>query len=106
MVGEFLKRRNYVIDRLNSLEGVSCIKPVGAFYAFPNFSSSMGKTFRGKPIRDSMDLADFLLDVARVAVIPGAAFGAEGFERLSFATSMENIEIGMDRIEETIRELE
>ena len=53
-----------------------------------------------------MDLADFLLDVARVAVIPGAAFGAEGFERLSFATSMENIETGMDRIEETIRELE
>jgi aspartate aminotransferase len=106
MVGEFLKRRNYVIDRLNSLAGVSCIKPVGAFYAFPNFSSYMGKTFRGKPIRDSMDLADYLLDVARVAVIPGAAFGAEGFERLSFATSMENIETGMDRIERTIRELE
>ena len=106
MVGEFQKRRDYVIDRLNSLEGVSCIRPVGAFYAFPNFSSYMGKSFRGKPIRDSMDLADYLLDFARVAVIPGAAFGAEGFERLSFATSMENIEIGMDRIEKTIRELE
>lgn len=105
MVGEFQKRRDYVINRLNSLEGVSCIKPVGAFYAFPNFSSYLGKSFRGKPIRDSMDLADYLLDVARVAVVPGAAFGAEGFERLSFATSMENIEIGMDRIEKTIREL-
>ncbi len=105
MVGEFQKRRDYVINRLNSLEGVSCIKPVGAFYVFPNFSSYMGKSFRGKPIRDSMDLADYLLDVAGVAVIPGAAFGIEGFERLSFATSMENIEIGMDRIEKTIREL-
>ncbi len=105
MVGEFQKRRDYVINRLNSLEGVSCIKPVGAFYAFPNFSSYLGKSFRGKFIRDSMDLADYLLDVAGVAVIPGAAFGIEGFERLSFATSMENIEIGMDRIEKTIREL-
>ena len=55
---------------------------------------------------DAMDLADYLLDVARIAVIPGAAFGAEGFDRLSFATSMENIETGMDRIEKTIRELE
>jgi hypothetical protein len=50
MVGEFLKRRNYVIDRLNSLAGVSCIKPVGAFYAFPNFSSYLGKSFGGKPV--------------------------------------------------------
>ncbi len=106
MVGEFQKRRNYLIDRLNSLEGVSCVKPPGAFYAFPNFSPFLGKFFRGKPIRDSMELADYLLNVARVAVIPGAAFGAEGFERLSFATSMENIEIGTERIEKALRELE
>jgi aspartate aminotransferase len=106
MVGEFQKRRNYVIDRLNKVEGVSCIKPGGAFYAFPNCSSYLGTSFRGKPIRDSVDLADYLLNVARVAVIPGAAFGAEGFERLSFATSMENIEIGMDRIEKALRELD
>ena len=105
MVGEFQKRRNYIIDRLNSLEGISCVKPVGAFYAFPNFSGYLGKSFRGKPIRDSMDLADYLLDVARVAVVPGAAFGAEGFERFSFATSMENIEKGMDRVEDALREL-
>jgi aspartate aminotransferase len=105
MVGEFQKRRNYIIDRINSLEGVSCAKPTGAFYAFPNFSSYMGKSFRDKPIRNSADLADYLLNVARVAVIPGAAFGAEGFERFSFATSMENIEIGMDRIEKALREL-
>ncbi|MFB0508406.1 MAG: pyridoxal phosphate-dependent aminotransferase [Thermodesulfobacteriota bacterium] len=106
MVGEFQKRRNYVIDRINSWEEVSCVKPAGAFYAFPNCSSYLGRSFRGKPIRDSMDLADYLLNVARVAVIPGAAFGAEGFERLSFATSMENIEIGMERIDKALTELE
>lgn len=105
MVREFHKRRDYIIDRFNSLEGVSCVKPTGAFYALPNFSSYLGTSFGGKPIKDSMDLADFFLDVARVAVVPGAAFGAEGFERLSFATSMENIEIGMDRIEKALKEL-
>jgi aspartate aminotransferase len=106
MVREFHKRRDYVIDKFNSLEGVSCVKPTGAFYALPNFSSYMGKSYRGKPIKDSMDLADYFLDIARVAVVPGVAFGAEGFERLSFATSMENIEIGMDRIEKALGELD
>jgi len=105
MVREFQRRRDYVIDRLSSLEGISCVAPAGAFYAFPNFSSYLGKSFRGKPVRDSVELADYLLDVARVAVVPGAAFGAEGFERISFATSMENLEKGLDRIEESLREL-
>ncbi len=106
MVAEFQKRRNYVIDRFNSMEGIPCVKPTGAFYAFPNFSNYLGKSFRGKHIRDSVDLADYLLDVARVAVVPGSAFGAEGFERLSFATSMENIEEGMDRIEKAVKDLD
>lgn len=106
MVGEFQKRRDYIIDRLNSLEGVTCVKPAGAFYAFPNFSSYLGKSFREKPIRNSMDLADYLLNFAQVAVVPGAAFGTEGFERLSFATSMENIEIGIDRIEKALKEFD
>jgi aspartate aminotransferase len=105
MVGEFQKRRDYVIDRFNSLEGISCVKPEGSFYAFPNFSSYVGKLFKGKALRDSVALADYLLDVARVAVVPGSAFGAEGFERLSFATSMENIEKGMDRIEKALKDL-
>lgn len=105
MVGEFHKRRDYIIDRLNSLEGVSCVKPAGAFYAFPNFSSYLGTSFGEEPIKDSVDLANFFLNVVRVALVPGSAFGAEGFERLSFATSMENIEIGMDRIEKGLKEL-
>lgn len=106
MVGEFQKRRNYVIERFNSMEGISCVKPTGAFYAFPSFSDYLGKSFRGKPIRDSVDLADYLLDVARVAVVPGSAFGAEEFERLSFATSMGNIEKGLDRIENALKDLD
>jgi aspartate aminotransferase len=106
MVREFQRRRNYVIDSLNALDGVSCIKPVGAFYAFPNFSHYVGKSHRGKPMKDSLDLADYLLDIARVAVIPGAPFGADGFERISFATSMENLEVGMERIEKGLRELD
>jgi aspartate aminotransferase len=105
MVREFHKRRDYIIDRFNAMEGISCVKPSGAFYAFPNFSRYLGISFRGKTIKDSTDLADYLLDTARVAVVPGVAFGAEGFERLSFATSMENIEIGMDRIEKAIGHL-
>jgi aspartate aminotransferase len=105
MVREFHKRRDYITDRFNSMEGISCVKPSGAFYSFPNFSKYLGISFRGKTIKDSTDLADYLLDIARVAVVPGLAFGAEGFERLSFATSMENIEIGMERIEKALGQL-
>jgi aspartate aminotransferase len=105
MVSAFAQRRNYTVDRLNEIQGVSCYKPVGAFYAFPNFSSYYGKSYQGKKIANSTNLADFFLDVARVAVVPGVEFGADPFERLSFATSMENIREGMDRIEEALNKL-
>jgi aspartate aminotransferase len=105
MVSAFAQRRNYVVDRLNKIEGVSCYKPVGAFYVFPNFSSYYGKSYQGKKIANSTILADFFLDVARVAVVPGVEFGADPFERLSFATSMENIEEGLNRIEEALKKL-
>jgi aspartate aminotransferase len=106
MVSAFSERRNYIIDRLNTMKGVSCYKPVGAFYAFPNFSSYYGRSYQGKRIANSTDLADYFLDVARVAVVPGGEFGADPFERLSFATSMENIKEGLDRIEESLKNLE
>jgi len=106
MVSAFTERRNYIIDRLNRMKGVSCYKPAGAFYAFPNFSSYYGKSYEGKKISNSTDLADYFLDVARVAVVPGVEFGADPFERLSFATSMENIREGLDRIEEALKKLE
>ena len=105
MVSAFTERRNYIVDRLNKMPGVSCYKPAGAFYVFPNFSSYYGKSYQGKKIENSTHLADFFLDVARVAVVPGVEFGADPFERLSYATSMEDIEEGMNRIEEALKKL-
>jgi len=105
MVAAFTKRRNYIIDRLNKIPGVSCYNPAGAFYAFPNFSPYYGKSYQGKKISNSTNLADFFLDVARVAVVPGVEFGADPFERLSYATSMEDIREGLDRIEEALKKL-
>jgi len=105
MVSAFAERRNYIVDRLNKMPGVSCYKPAGAFYVFPNFSSYYGKSYQGKKIENSTHLADFFLDVARVAVVPGVEFGADPFERLSYATSMEDIEEGMNRIEDALKKL-
>lgn len=102
MVSEFDKRRKYMVERLNSIKGVSCIKPVGAFYAFPNISSYYGRSFKGNSIKSSMNLSAYLLDEAKVAVVPGAAFGDDRYIRLSYATSMENIQKGLDRIESAL----
>ncbi len=103
MISAFAKRRDYIAGRLNSMNGVSCYKPVGAFYVFPNFSSYHGRAYQGKKINNSSDLAAFLLEVGRVAVVPGIEFGAEGYQRLSYATSMENIREGVDRIEKALQ---
>ena len=100
MVAEFRKRRDYMVEKLNSIPGISCLKPHGAFYAFPNISKLIGKTIKGKKITGSMSLTEVLLNEARVAVIPGIAFGADKYVRLSYATSMENIKEGLKRIEE------
>ncbi len=105
MVTAFGQRRNYIVDRLNKILGVSCYKPIGAFYVFPNFSSYYGKSFQKKKIENSTHLADFFLDVAKVAVVPGVEFGADPFERLSYATSMEDIKEGLNRIEEALKKL-
>ncbi|MEK7698522.1 MAG: pyridoxal phosphate-dependent aminotransferase [Nitrospirota bacterium] len=105
MVSEFDKRRKYMVERLNNIKGVSCIKPVGAFYAFPNVSSYYGRSFKGNSIKSSMDLSAYLLDEAKVAVVPGAAFGDDRYIRLSYATSMENIQKGLDRIENALSNL-
>ena len=105
MVSAFAQRRNYIVDRLNKIPAVSCYRPAGAFYVFPNFSSYYGKSYQGKKIENSTHLADFFLDVARVAVVPGVEFGADPFERLSYATSMEDIKEGLNRIEEALKKL-
>ncbi|MEK6692481.1 MAG: pyridoxal phosphate-dependent aminotransferase [Nitrospirota bacterium] len=105
MVEAFDRRRKYMVERLNRMDGVSCIMPTGAFYAFPKVSSLYGKGFEGKIIKDSYDMARYLLEDAKVAVVPGEPFGADEYIRLSYATSMENIKKGLDRIEEVIAKL-
>ena len=103
---EFDKRRRYMVDRLNKIKGVSCLMPVGAFYAFPRLSAFFGKrTMSGTVIRNSADLSVYLLEDAKVALVSGDAFGAKDHIRLSYATSMENIVKGVDRIEEALRRL-
>jgi len=105
MVAEFEKRRGYIVGRLNSISGISCFEPRGAFYVFPNVAEFYGKRYNSKQINGSLDFTEFLLNTAKVAVVPGIAFGADGYVRISYATSMENIEKGMDRIEEACRGL-
>ena len=105
MCREFEKRRDYIVDRLNSFEGVSCFRSQGAFYVFPNVSSYYGKSFNGKAVNGSNEFTEYLLEEAKVAVVPGVAFGADDFVRLSFATSMDNIKEGLDRIERALGDL-
>jgi aspartate/methionine/tyrosine aminotransferase len=105
MVAEFQRRRNYALTRLQSIPNLSCFKPQGAFYLFPNFSAYYEKEFNKKPLRNSYGLAYYLLKEAHVAVVPGDAFGADNCIRLSYATSMENIEKAMDRIIDALSHL-
>ncbi|MFQ5867798.1 MAG: pyridoxal phosphate-dependent aminotransferase [bacterium] len=105
MADEFIRRRDYIVERLNSIEGISCRKPEGAFYVFPNVSKLLGKSYKGQIIKDSVSLAQILLEEAKIAVVPGSAFGADNYLRLSYATSMENITKGMDRFEEFVKNL-
>lgn len=105
MQGEFDKRRRYMVDRLNNITGMSCLMPVGAFYAFPRVSALYGKSAKGKSIKNSADLASYLLEEAQVALVSGDAFGADAYIRLSYATSMANIQKGIDRIEKSVNSL-
>ena len=105
MASEFQRRRNYALMKLSAVPGLSCFKPQGAFYLFPNVSSFFGKEADGVPIRNSYGMAYYLLKKARVAIVPGDAFGADDYIRLSYATSMENLEKGMGRIVEALANL-
>lgn len=102
MVGEFKKRRDYIVDVLNDIAGVSCMKPQGAFYVFPNVSQLYGMSFRGRSILSSAELSEYLLEEADVAVVPGIPFGSDNHIRLSYATSMINLEKGLARIRKAL----
>ena len=94
-----------MVSRLNGMDGVSCSLPEGAFYAFPDFNELLGRSFQGKVMATDWDLIDYFLSEAQVALVPGTPFGAPGFARLSYATSMANIEKGLSRLETAIGRL-
>jgi aspartate aminotransferase len=102
---EFDRRRRSIVGRLNGMPGLTCLNPQGAFYVFPNVSGTFGKQHGGKVITNSTECAAYLLEVARVAVVPGLEFGSDAHIRISYATSMANIERGMDRMAAAIGQL-
>ena len=104
MVKEFKLRHAYVVENINSINGLSCIPAEGAFYAFPYAQDAIDRLFKANVISKNNDigLCEYLLDKANVAVVPGSAFGAEGYFRLSFATSMENLVEAISRIKKAV----
>lgn len=106
MVREFVKRRDVLVEGLRSIEGVTCYNPKGAFYVFPNLRAVLGRSYRGRKVNTITEFTEILLEDFHVAVVPGIEFGKEGYLRLSFATSMENIEKGLGRIKKAVRSLD
>jgi len=100
---EYEKRKEYMVKRINSIEGISCKDPDGAFYIFMNVRELLGKEHYGKMINTASELCDDILDRALVALVPSEGFGIDGYARLSYATSMETITTGLDRIEKYIK---
>ncbi len=105
MVGEFKKRRDYIVAALNDIPGIRCLMPEGAFYVFPNVSAIYGRSHSEKKITNSTEFIEYLLDEANVATVPGAAFGSDAHIRLSYATSLKNIEEGVKRIKKAVAKL-
>lgn len=104
MVEAFIKRHEYVVDRFSNMPGLKCIKAGGAFYAFPDARNAIARLHESGKISEATDMAlsEYLLEKVGVAVVPGSAFGAEGYFRISFATSMENLTEALNRIEQAL----
>lgn len=105
MVGEFKIRRDSIVKMLNAIPGITCMLPRGSFYVFPDVSALFGRSYRGMIISNSSDFAAYLLEAANVAVVPGVDFGHDNHIRLSYATSLRNIEEGMERIKDAVMKL-
>jgi aspartate aminotransferase len=105
MVREFQKRRNVIVEKLNAVPGMRCLKPEGAFYVFPNIAGLIGKVGNGKQLTSPCDVADYLLEEAKVAGVPGEDFGSREHIRFSYATSLEDIEKGCARIQAAVAKL-
>jgi aspartate aminotransferase len=106
MVREFKQRRDVIVDKLNALPGIHCLKPQGAFYVFPNVSNLLGRMANGKKLASPCDFADYLLEEAKVAVVPGEDFGSKEHIRFSYATALEDIEKGCKRIAAAVGKLQ
>ena len=104
MVAEFARRREFVVERIARIPGLSCAEIAGAFYAFINISQHLGRDYGGVRVEDSNQWCLELLAQQNVATVMGSAFGSEGYARVSFATSMENLEAGFERIEAFVRQ--
>jgi aspartate aminotransferase len=104
MVAAFKERHEYVVNRFNKMPGLSCLKAGGAFYAFPDARDAIANLYKAGKIsaQNDMALAEYLLESFDVAIVPGSAFGAEGYFRISFATSMDNLRNALDRIEKAL----
>ena len=102
----FAERREYLYKALNEMDGVEAASAKGAFYLFPDFSSFFGKSYNGTTINGSFDLSMYLIAEAQVATVPGSVFGTEGFLRIAYATSMENLKEGISRIKEAVAKLQ
>jgi aspartate aminotransferase len=105
MAKEFAKRRKYVVDRLRAIPGIMCTLPEGAFYVFPRVSAYFGAKWQDKTISSAMDLSLYLLQEGKVALVAGEGFGSSDHVRISYATSMKNLEQGLNQIETALKRL-
>ena len=105
MVGELYLQRNFIVERLNAIQGLSCPMPAGAFYVFPNVSSLLGKKHAKGSLNCPTDLVNYLLTEAKVACVPGEPFGSPSHIRLSYTPPLETIKQGMMQLEAAIMEL-
>ena len=105
MAAAFVERRDFVVERLNAIDGISCPMPRGAFYTFPKINALFGRRANGHTLSNSAAVIDYLLDTAGVAVVPGEAFGADDHMRLSYAASMEALHTGLDRLDQAVQQL-
>ena len=105
MAAAFVERRDFVVARLNAIDGISCPMPQGAFYTFPKINALFGRRANGRTLSNSADVIDYLLDTAGVAAVPGEAFGADDHMRLSYAASVEALRTGLDRLDQAVQQL-
>lgn len=105
MVEEFKRRKDYVVQRLNAIEGITCPDVKGAFYVYPDVQRYLGKRFGDKVIENAVDLCQYLLDEALISTVPGEAYNVPGKIRISYSNSMENLEKALDRLEHALAQL-